>query len=297
MTSPLPDFFIIGAPRCGTTALCRYLGGHPEVFVAGVKEMHHFGADIMNLPEFKDRARYLTEFESAAGKKRIGEASVWYLYSELAAREMKQFNPASRIIVMLRNPVEMIVSLHAKLLLIGSETERDLGRALAREEERKDKVRLPDGTVPLRPFFYREVGQYSRRVERYLEEFGRERVHVMIYDDFQRDLAGEYRRTLAFLEVAPDFTPDFTPVNEHRGVRSLMLNRLLRAAPEWAWALRRKLLPRDFHPGRVLMRLNNPAAPRPVMEEEVRRDLHRELAPDVERLSELLGRDLSHWSK
>jgi hypothetical protein len=294
MPSPFPNFFIVGAPRCGTTAMAAWLGEHPLIFVAARKEMHHFGADIVADPRYKDRATYLAEFAAAADRaevRAIGEASVWYLYSEFAAAEIKAFNPEARIIIMLRDPVEQVASLHAKLLLIGPETERDFGRALALEDARRAEVREPDGRVPLRPWFYREVGQHAARVERYLEVFGRDRVLIIFHDDLRRNPAGVFRRTLEFLGVDPDFSPDLSPRNQARRPRSLALHRLLRKPPPWLWRLRRAVIPASVHPGRALMRANLPSAPPDPLDPALRQALEREFASDQDRLRRILGVD------
>src|SRR5262252_9724271 len=100
-----PDFFIVGAPRCGTTAMGRFLAEHPDIFMAR-KEMHAFGKDLHFGRRFYRRSleAYQSEFVGAGDRKRVGEASVWYLFSKTAASELKQFNPDSRIIIMLREP-------------------------------------------------------------------------------------------------------------------------------------------------------------------------------------------------
>ncbi|NLF38083.1 sulfotransferase, partial [bacterium] len=107
MTMRLPDFFIVGAPKSGTTALHAYLGRHPSIFVPARKEPHFFGSDIVSPAFVRDRDAYLSLFAGATTEARVGEASIWYLYSKRAAREIKEFNPDARIIIMLRNPVDM----------------------------------------------------------------------------------------------------------------------------------------------------------------------------------------------
>ena len=99
----LPDFFIVGAPKCGTSALGEYLRKHPDVFMAR-KEMHHFGADLHFGSQIfrRKEGAYLAEFDAWNGQLLAGEASVWYLYSTQAAAEIKAFNPKARIIIMLR---------------------------------------------------------------------------------------------------------------------------------------------------------------------------------------------------
>ena len=107
-----PDVFIVGAPKCGTTAMAEYLESHPEIYMAK-KEMNVFGADLRFGAQFyrRDLQAYLEEFDTRNGEERAGEASVWYLFSRHAAAEIKAFNPDARIIIMLREPAEMLYSL------------------------------------------------------------------------------------------------------------------------------------------------------------------------------------------
>jgi hypothetical protein len=293
----IPDFFIVGAPRCGTTALNHYLKQHPDIFIPDVKEMHFFGSDLLSGSIYRDKEKYLKQFEPARDEKRVGEASVWYLYSTTAPREIRDFNPLSKIIIMLRNPVDMIQSLHAKLLLVGDENIKDLKQALAAEEERKKGLRRPDGSYPVVTTFYRENARFAKHVKRYLDVFGPGKVHVIIHDDFQRDTAKSYQETLRFLEVDENFQPEFEVINEYRGVRSLKLHRIMQNMPQIAWTLRRALLPENFHIGGALMRLNTPAVARPEIDGEQKKELKEEFLPEVEKLSELLGRDLNHWCR
>jgi hypothetical protein len=116
-----PDFFIVGAPKSGTTAMYFYLKQHPEIFMPERKELHFFGSDFFAPHFVRDLKEYLKFFEGADNKKRIGEASVWYLYSKRAAFEIKEFNPDADIIIMLRNPVDMMYSLRETLRKKGIE--------------------------------------------------------------------------------------------------------------------------------------------------------------------------------
>src|SRR5947207_13310329 len=128
-----PDFFIVGAPKCGTTAMHQFLAQHPEVFLAP-KEVHFFGADLHLENDVQDLSTYLELFADAKNEFRVGEASVWYLYSRHAAKEIKQFSAGSRIIIQLRNPVDMVHSLHSQLLFSGVEDIQDFESALRAEE-------------------------------------------------------------------------------------------------------------------------------------------------------------------
>src|SRR5215475_10623199 len=189
-----PDFFIFGAPKCGTTAMNDYLKDHPEIFIPAKKEIHFFGAD---LPFLKGKRvteqEYMTYFAPAGNEKRLGESSVWYLYSQQAAAEIKAFSPAARIIIMLRNPVDMMYSLHAQRLYNDNEDIRDFAEALAAEEDRRQGRRIYQNANNAMGFFYRDAARYTQQVQRYLDVFGRDKVHVIVFDDFRSDTPRVYR--------------------------------------------------------------------------------------------------------
>ena len=114
-----PDFFIVRAPKCGTTAMQDCLSQHPEIFMPEAKppfyrgkELHFLGSELRANRKIFTRDEYFSYFPKAKDEKRVGEATVWYLCSKRAAYEIKEFNPSSKIIIMLRNPVEMVYSCH-----------------------------------------------------------------------------------------------------------------------------------------------------------------------------------------
>ena len=135
-----PDLFLVGAPKCGTTAFSDYLSQHPDIFMAR-KEMHFFGADLRFAPHFyrRDEAEYLAQFAARNNQRRVGEASVWHLFSKTAAAEIKAFSPEARIIVMLREPVEMMYSLFHYFRFDGNENLPTFEAALNAELSRIEK--------------------------------------------------------------------------------------------------------------------------------------------------------------
>lgn len=293
-----PDFFIVGAPKCGTTAMNDYLKDHPEIFVPDKKEIHFFGADLaFRPPQRLTEAEYLSFFASAWSEKRVGEASVWYLYSRQAAAEIKAFMPTARIIIMLRNPVDMMYSLHSQRLYNGRENLSDFAQALMKEDTLSPKEQ-PEDTFHALSVSYRAVATYTPQVQRYFEVFGRERVHIIIFDDFARATPEVYRQTCEFLEVSQEFQPEFDIINANKGVHSTMVRSLLRYPPA-PLRLFLKLLGRPARQGFKgwLRRLNTRYEPRSSLDPELRRRLQAEFASEVERLSVLLGRDLTPWCR
>ena len=127
-----PNFFIVGAPKCGTTALHAYLDAHPEIFMSHYKEPRFFGSDLRQRRR-PTKSQYFSCFARARNEKRVGEASVLYLYSKCAAAEIKEFCPEARIIIMLRDPVEMLHSKHSQSIFSGNEVINDFEEALEAE--------------------------------------------------------------------------------------------------------------------------------------------------------------------
>jgi sulfotransferase family protein len=294
-----PDFFIVGAAKCGTTALEAYLGSHPDVFMSPLKEPHYFGSDL----PFADRApfseaEYLAHFAGAHGERRIGEKSVWYLYSKRAAAEIKEFSPNARIIIMLRNPVDQMYSLYWDRRFQGSEAITDFEAALRAEPSRRRGLDLPRRGMR-ENVLYRAIASFPEQVARYFDAFGRENVHVIILDDLKTDAAAVYVATLEFLDVSPVPDARLRPKNIGRQVRSSRVARLLHTPPGFVVRLGRAILSRPARVGLAarMRRLNSRQARPPSMPVALRRRLQDEFAPEVERLGRMLDRDLSHWSR
>jgi hypothetical protein len=293
-----PDFFIVGAPKCGTTALIDYLKQHPEVFVPERKELDYFGSDLVFKNYRLTEEQYLSWFAPANGEKRAGEGSVWYLRSIRAAAEIKAFSPAAQIIIMLRNPVDVMHALHSQRVYNGNEDIEDFAAALDAEADRRRGVRLPQRATDHFGCFYRDTVRYATQIERYFDTFGRDRVKVILYDDFAQDTARAYRETCQFLEVNHEFRPSLRVVNARKRVRNQAVRDFLRRPPAGAGLVLRALGLRPDRNGGYkgwLRRLNSTARSLPALDPEMRKTLQREFEPEVRQLSKLLRRDLSYW--
>ncbi len=300
-----PELFLVGAPKCGTTVLNHYLALHPDVYMAR-KEMHFFGADLRFGGQFyrRDAKSYLREFENCRSRRQLGESSVWYLRSESAAAEIKAFNPDAKIIIMLREPTEMLHSLYHQFLFDGNEQLPAFELALAAEGERRSGRLIARQSYFPQGLHYRENARFTEQVARYLEVFGRERVHIVIYDDLVADAGAVYRRVLNFIGAAPFEIPaGIKVVNGNKFAKSRLLRNclndpLLRSA---ALAVR-PWLPQFLFAGLQrtearLQQLNTRCAGRQPLSPELRRQLREEFAPEVARLGRLIGRDLSGWNE
>jgi hypothetical protein len=294
-----PDFFIVGAPKCGTTAMQDYLSQHPEIFMPREKELHFFGSDLRFSHKRMDEKEYLGYFRNAMSEKRVGEASVWYLYSKLAAGEIKEFNPSSKIIIMLRNPVDVLYSLHSRFLYDGNEDIVDFREALQAEQDRKRGLRIPKTVMVVDTLYYKDTIRYTEQVRRYFDVFGRENVLIIIFEDFKNKTYEVYKETLSFLGVNQHFQPLFRIVNPNKRIRSEFLRNLLINPPQKLQSLAKILLPSGLRQTLVetLWTFSTVYEPRTAIDPKLRNRLREEFASDVKSLSILLGRDLVNWTK
>lgn len=296
---PKPNFFIVGAPKCGTTAMNDYLSQHPDIFMAE-KELHYFGSDIqytkLSTKGKLTEQAYLAYFEAVRDEKRIGESSVWYLSSTLAPKQIHEFVPDARIIIMIREPVDMLYSYYYNLIFNGNEDKPTFEAALAAENERRQGRDIPKTAHNISGLFYRDMVDYATHIQRYYTYFGRNQVHIIVMDDLKANVAQVYRDTLTFLDVDPNFEAALEVVNPNRVYRSRTLMQMLNF-PSPLQANLRALVPSRLRRmiGAQLRKMNTTHRQRQPLTGETRRELQAHFAPGVDELSQLLGRDLSHW--
>jgi len=298
-----PNFFIIGAPKCGTTALSEYLRDHPRVFVSWPKEPHYFAEDFARYRRIRSRDRYLDLFHDAGDEHlAVGEASVWYLYSSVAVENIRSFNPQAKIIVMLRNPVEFLPSIHSQLVFNFFETEDSLLAAWRQQPARLAGKNIPPSCPE--PLFlqYRRLAQFGAQLESVLGVFPRRQVKVILLEEFSRSPRSVYEEVLGFLGVPSDGRRHFPRINTRKRHRSAVLGRLFMNPPRFVrvverWVKRglRAVGVRNYRAWRRLIYANTKPTEKKQVPDQLRTEVVRALEPDVERLSELIDRDLTHW--
>jgi hypothetical protein len=290
----MPNFFIVGAQKAGTTSLYHYLDQHPQVYMSPTKEPHFFegmhsdfrwpGRRVAPVTDLGD---YVALFEGVTDEKAIGEASASYLYSPKAPALIKRSTPDAKIIAVLRNPVERAYSNFLHLMQVGREPLASFAEALQAEEGRTQDKWGPT-------WYYKQKGFYHDQVKRYFDTFGRDQAKIWLYEDLRDDPAGMMRDVFGFLGVAERFIPNVSTGHNPSG--------LPRNEALYIWA--RKLSARNP----VLVDRLFPAGLRgyikrrifvkpPPLPSEVRRQLTDSYREDILKLQELIGRDLSPWLK
>jgi hypothetical protein len=309
----MPDFFIVGHEKCGTTSLYRILRSHPEIFMPDLKEPRFFIRDASTEATQGRGIRprtleaYMALFAPAGPEQLAGEASPQYIRSKDAARRIAEAKPDARVIALLREPASFVHTCHLNCVRELVESERDLCKALALEAERLEGRSIPRGCRAPTRLLYGEHVRYVEQLRRLHEAFGPEQVLVLIYEDFRDDNDATVRRVLRFLDV--DDTPPLVSVETKRVRKAVRYKRLHRMALAIQRARRQPALagrasraldaitPRVLRSGALedrLRRLIFSVPPPP--DERLMLELRRRFEPEVQALGEYLGRDMvSFW--
>ena len=305
-----PDFFIVGAPRCGTTSLYRYLKTHPQISCSRPKETHFFSTIAPALPESDLQVDYLDRyFSHREPGQLVGEATATYLYSAQVLETILRHNPEARFIAMVRNPLDMLPSYHQLMLLYGEEDKENFGLAWRLRKERARGHGLPKHCLDPRLLQYGEIARFGKYVEQLQRIVGTERCLVILFDDFKADTRTTYLQVLRFLGVDDDGKTHFPTARESRRYRFRRLHWFLfprpRTVEDLAKTLHRRARYRSqrrpplqkLRKGlrRVVRRLNVMEGSTPPLDADTRAELVAELESDVALLSRLLDRDLRYW--
>lgn len=294
-----PNFFIVGAPKCGTSALWKYLRSHPQVVVSSNKEPHYFATDLPTYRAVTTEEDYLALFgEPKAETLAMGEASVFHLFSYTAIPNIRRFNPDAKIIAILRSPIELAYSFHSQLVF-SREEDVDFRRAIELLPERARGRHVPRRAREPALLQYLDVVRLGSQIERLYSVFPEDRVKIFLYDDFKRDTRGVYEEVLSFLDVPSDGRTEFPVHNASKRHRFGWLGTIAQKPPKplMIAAQRLKKLAGIDKLGFMnrVKRYNRVEDRRSPLPPELWTRLADTLRPDVEKLSRLIGRDVTHW--
>ncbi len=306
----VPDFYVVGHAKSGTTALYEMLKTHPHVFMPEVKETWFFAPELRSPRRKGDNPRhpetlegYLNLFDGAQRGQRVGEATPSYLYSRFAAGRIAELRPDARIIALLREPASFLRSLHMQFLKTDVETEKSLGRAIELEPARREGRSLPRNSARPQALLYSEHVRYVEQLRRYEQAFSPEQVLVLIYEDYRADNEATVREVLRFLDVREDVPIESVEVNPAVRIRSPRTHELVRSlylgrgpAARIGKAAIKTMTPRRLRRDALaFQRRVERGQPKPP-DDGLMLDLRRRFKPEVSALSEHLGRDLvSFW--
>ncbi len=305
----VPDFFIVGHKKCGTTTLHAILREHPQIFMPGLKEPHFFATDRKarfrnprgaELPETFEQ--YGALFEDAEPGEMAGEASASYLWSRVAAGRIAALQPDAKIIALFREPADFLRSKHLQYVRIHFEDRTDLRDALAAEPARRDGRCVPDSCPYPAMLLYSEHLRYVEQLRRYRQRFPPEQILVLIYEDFRADNEGTVRQILGFLGV--DDTVPLAEAHTNATVRTMRSQRvddIIYSAALGSGSLARAgrslvkaVTPRGVRRGAAgALRRQVVFADPPAPDEQLMRELRERYAGEVAAFGDYIGRDLT----
>lgn len=255
-----------------------YLNASPDVFMSPVKEPHFFGEDLYDPNHIQNIDDYLDLFKDARNEKIIGEASVWYLYSKTAAKEIFDFSPQAKLLIHLRDPREMIPSLHNHHLFRGY---------LQGSDSSSFRTKID----------YTQLAAYASQIDRYLDVFPAEQIKIVFFEDFVNDTGKVFADIMNFLNVNDQFQPEFIRHNPRRTHRIKnvegILNQLRSLAKKIPLS---KLKPFYKRVDRLLRQWNTQVISNENQSEILSADICRALIPEIQKLEQLTGRNLAHWA-
>lgn len=296
-----PNLFIIGAPKCGTTALSQYLAEHPDIFFSQPKELHYFSQDInYHNDHYNDISDYLQAFQGATTEKIIAEGSVYYLLSTIAIENILSFNSDAKFIAMIRNPMAMAPSLHQQLYYNGDEYEEDFNTGWNRTHPNRDKLTCTDEQI----VDYKNVCKTGKQLERAFQLIPREQLHVIVFDDFIKNTDHEFAKVLSFLNVEHIPKKEFPRVNPATSVKSGALHKALTFLAKKPNILKGTLKRTFGHESKVLRgaykrlkSMNTRKVKQYKVTATTYRNMVTEFTDDITLTEHLLDRDLSDWKK
>lgn len=292
MTNTIPDFFMIGAPKSGTTALASYLAKHPDIYMSEPKEPNYFANDIVGYNRL-DKETYLNLFKDRAERCR-GEASTIYLYSRDAVPAILECNPDAKFIVLIRDPVKMFASWHNQLTKFLTEDETDPRKAWDLQEQRKNGNYIPKFCKAPDLLQYRETCAIGQQLKRAAELIPKENFLILRQEEMHCDTRGVYLKVLDFLGVDDDGKEIFERQNQSAKPRNRALQTLGRNSFPALRPVGNALRKIGLHPRDIIFKLNLKKT-KVSLDESFEAELREVFAEEINLLEEILQKDLNHW--
>jgi hypothetical protein len=303
----IPNLFIVGHPRSGTSSLHYYLSQHPDIFMTVIKEPNYFALDFREESDrfhgkklyfpYRTRDQYLRLYRNWGYEKIAGEATATNLCSRVSAENIHRFNPRAKIIMLFREPVDFLYSFHSAAQFALGEHYKNFERALLAENRRRKGEDLSKRVINPSWLFYSEFIKYAEQVSRYLTYFNRDQIKTIIFDEFKADALGAYRDILTFLNVDCDFTPSLDIVNPNKQITWPTFKKYTLDSPYFRKALRMLFSDdtyawlKNFYKTKIVK-----YEVRPKLEDDIRERWMRKIKPEVENFNNLLKTDLiSLW--
>ena len=281
-----PNFFIVGAPKSGTTNISYYLMQHPQVFMPENLEPYYFAR--LDIPQnyergiISDEKKYLNLFKNAKNCKAIGESSPVYLYCPHSALEIKNRFPNSKIIISLRNPIEIAYSEYFSLKFMGFDKNRSFNELLDSSKEQLDQNEFHIDSLL-------EAGFYSKHIKRFQKIFSKNQIKIIIFEEYIKNTIPTINSILSFLDIDKSIAFKPAPKGAYKVPRNFASQKLMNNSTFRKTA---KFIIPTVARQKIGERFLVKESSRPVLKQNERQRLKETYQDDVENLAKLLGRSL-----
>ena len=294
------NFFILGAPKCGTTSMVDYLGQHPHIYFPKIKEPHFFCTDFDDYRRIEGLSEYHGLYPFVKKQHDIyGDASVWYLYSKKAIEEIVDYNPDAKFLVMLRKPTELVPSLHSQLLYSGRESIASIEKAWHCCVDRKKGVMLPKHVKAKEHLYYDEVCKYSVQLERVFDNVHSDRVKIVFFENFVTNTRNIVKDVFNFLGVDCEYDIKIQVINSNKVHKFYRVSNFLMHPPypinKIKKYLKKNSLIKKNTPLRGFYEFMSVKKKREMLSESLSEKIINNYRADIVCLEGLLNVDLNNW--
>ena len=293
-----PDFFIIGAPKSGSTSLFKYLSEHPNVLMSEIKGPHYFASDINDDNRIKKKRDYLKLFKKKNKDQTvIGEASVLYLCSKKAIKRIAKKLPHSKLIIILRNPIDVVQSWHAEMIWSRLEYNENFENAWI--DNISDGDREKNKCIKLD---YKNIFRYGEQIDRVFKYFSKKNVKIIYYEDFSSSTKKTYMEITNFLNIPNYEKNSFIKHNTYKYYKNKSLQDFLAHPPVYIIKIL-NYVKIKFNIKRIglfkkILQYNTYNPKKPKISNFLKNSIIEKYNDDVNHLSKILEKDLNAlWFK
>lgn len=289
-----PNFFIIGAPKCGTTSLSKWLDQHPNVFFSKPKEPAFFNKDFNG--GVTSLKKYLQLFKNANDSHlAIGEGTTHYLYSECAIKNILNFQPDAKFIICLRNPLNTAISMHSERVFQGEEPEKSFEKAWNLEKDREKSIGIPLSMKGNSLFLqYGKLCKHAYWVEKVFAKVKRHNILILLIDDLKESPRNTFNEVCNFLNISEEVDVEFATYNTAKQVKSIQVSKFI----HFSIFIKRKLLGNyKTNLASFFRKVNTYQGPNKKMSKKFKKIILDYFIEDILILESLISRNLDSWKK
>ncbi|RED96628.1 sulfotransferase family protein [Marinoscillum furvescens] len=296
----IPKHFLIGVPKSGTTSLSIYLREHPNICFSQPKETNFFATHFPDsYRKINTWEKYFQCFGHAKECETLVEGSVSYLHSPEAIKQILEYRPDAKFLVIIRNLIEVAQAHHSQRLRSGDEDIQDFEKAWRLQEQRREGKNIPKNCSMKEELLYHDLAKVGSQITTLLSMVDRSRVRFLFFEDLKSAPRDLYLDTLSFLNIPDDGRKSFTIHNKNRSYKLKSIQAFLHNLPspikKITTAIKQAFNINEFAVITWWNSFNQKQVERPPLREEFRNELIDIFREEVEIIESITERNLSHW--